>query len=71
MSNFHYTAEIPSIRVENGHMLHARIFKAGGEHVHSEIDLNRFVGNQDGTYMHLLRRLPTSELEVTRLTHRL
>lgn len=51
MSNFHLTAELNSIRVENGHMLHARIIQADGDHVHSEFDLNRCIGNQDGTYM--------------------
>ncbi|ROV95825.1 hypothetical protein VSDG_05173 [Cytospora chrysosperma] len=47
MSNFHLTAELNSIRVENGHMLHARIIQADGDHVHSEFDLNRCIGNQD------------------------
>ncbi|ROV94269.1 hypothetical protein VMCG_08623 [Cytospora schulzeri] len=50
MSNFHHTAEIPSIRVENGHMLHARIIKADGEHVHSQFNLDRCIGNQDGHF---------------------
>lgn len=50
MSNFHYTAEIPSIRIENGNVLHARIFKADGEHVESQINLNDFIGNQDGHF---------------------
>lgn len=49
MSNFHHTAEIPSIRVE-GHFLYSRVLKADGEHVPAQIDLDTCVGNDNGKY---------------------
>lgn len=51
MANFHYTAEIPSIRVEEGRFLRCLVAREDGEFVESEIDLDRVIGNQDGMYI--------------------
>lgn len=43
---FHHSAE--DIRVDDGHMLRARLQRADGEWNDAEIDLNRFIGNDNG-----------------------
>jgi hypothetical protein len=43
---FHYSAE--DIRVDDGHILRARLQKADGEWNDAEIDLNEFIGNDNG-----------------------
>lgn len=48
MSNFHHTAEIHTIRVEDGRILRSRVAREDGEFVDSEIDLDRCVGNDNG-----------------------
>jgi hypothetical protein len=48
MSNFHHTCEIPSVRVDDGHMLRCRVAREDGEYVDSEIDLNSCIGNDNG-----------------------
>ncbi|KUI55824.1 hypothetical protein VP1G_03200 [Cytospora mali] len=50
MSNFHHTAEIPSIRVDEGHVLHCRVVREDGEHVDARIDLNSCIGNENGHF---------------------
>ncbi|KAH6632867.1 Cyanovirin-N [Chaetomium tenue] len=37
-------------RVEDGHMLRARLQKSDGEWVDAEINLNDFIGNNDGFF---------------------
>jgi hypothetical protein len=44
--SFHYSAE--DIRVDDGHMLRARLQRADGEWNDSEIDLNNYIGNDNG-----------------------
>jgi hypothetical protein len=44
--SFHYSAE--DIRVEDNHILKARLQRADGEWEDSEIDLNNFLGNDNG-----------------------
>jgi hypothetical protein len=46
--SFHYSAE--NIRVDDGHMLRARLQRADGEWNDSEIDLNNHIGNDNGTH---------------------
>jgi hypothetical protein len=43
---FHYSAE--DIRVDDGHMLRARLQNGNGDWVDSEIDLNEHLGNDNG-----------------------
>ncbi|ROV94818.1 hypothetical protein VPNG_09305 [Cytospora leucostoma] len=50
MANFHRTADIPSIRIDDAHILRARVTRNDGEHVDAEIDLNRYIGNIDGHF---------------------
>ncbi|KAH8766626.1 Cyanovirin-N [Diaporthe sp. PMI_573] len=50
MSNFHHTCEIPSIRVDHGHILRCRVAREDGEYVDSEIDLNSCIGNDNGHF---------------------
>jgi hypothetical protein len=58
--SFHYSAE--NIRVDDNHMLRARLQRADGEWNDSELDLNNCIGNDNGmpsdccTYAHLLTR---------------
>ena len=47
--SFHYTAEEGSIRVEDNHILKARLQRADGEWQDAEIDLNNHIGNDGGT----------------------
>lgn len=49
--SFHYTAEEGSIRVEDNHILKARLQRADGEWQDAEIDLNNHIGNDNGTYL--------------------
>ena len=44
--SFHYSAE--DIRVEDNHILKARLQRADGEWQDSEINLNDFLGNDNG-----------------------
>ncbi|SPQ24158.1 ce873441-0667-47a3-bfba-aa72120037ea [Thermothielavioides terrestris] len=46
--SFHTSAQ--DIRVDGGHMLRARLRKVNGEEVDAEIDLNAFIGNNDGSF---------------------
>jgi hypothetical protein len=46
--SFYYSAE--DIRIDDGHILRARLQTADGEWNDSEIDLNQHVGNVDGNY---------------------
>lgn len=46
--SFHYTAEEGSIRVEDNHILRARLQRADGEWQDAEIDLNQYIGNENG-----------------------
>lgn len=48
MSNFHHTCEIPSIRIDDGHILRCRVAREDGEYVDAEINLNSCIGNNDG-----------------------
>lgn len=44
--SFHYSAE--DIRVDDGHILRARLQRADGEWIDAEIDLDEFIGNDNG-----------------------
>lgn len=44
--SFHLSAE--DIRIEDNHILKARLRTESGDWNDSEIDLNHFLGNQDG-----------------------
>lgn len=44
--SFHYSAE--DIRVEDNHILKARLQRADGEWQDAEIDLDHFIGNDNG-----------------------
>lgn len=50
MSNFHHTCEIPSIRIDDGHILRCRVAREDGEYVDAEINLNSCIGNDNGEY---------------------
>lgn len=45
--SFHLTAQ--DIRVENNHTLVGKLQNQAGDYVESSIDLNRFLGNNNGT----------------------
>ncbi|KAF1934865.1 cyanovirin-N family protein [Clathrospora elynae] len=45
---FYHTAE--NIRIDDGHMLRARLQRADGEWNDSEIDLNNHIGNDNGHF---------------------
>ena len=45
---FYHTAE--NIRIEDGHMLRARLQRADGEWNDAEIDLNACIGNDNGVF---------------------
>lgn len=47
--SFYYTAE--NIRIEDGHILRARLQTADGNWNDSEIDLNSFIGNDNGSLL--------------------
>jgi hypothetical protein len=53
--SFHLSAE--DIRIEDGHILKARLRTADGDWNDSEIDLNRYLGNDDGKSTPSLRPL--------------
>ncbi len=44
--SFHASAQ--DIRVDDGHILRARLNNADGQQVDAEIDLNQFIGNSNG-----------------------
>jgi len=44
---FHHSAE--DIRIDDGHMLRARLQTVGGEWNDAEVDLNNHIGNDNGT----------------------
>lgn len=44
---FHHSAE--DIRIDDGHVLRARLQRVDGEWNDAEIDLNNHIGNIDGT----------------------
>ncbi|EUC43135.1 hypothetical protein COCMIDRAFT_38868 [Bipolaris oryzae ATCC 44560] len=46
---FYHTAE--NIRIEDGHILRARLQRADGEWNDSEIDLNSCIGNDNGHFI--------------------
>ncbi|KAK3903789.1 Cyanovirin-N [Staphylotrichum tortipilum] len=46
--DFHASAQ--DIRVDDGHILRARLNNADGQQVDAEIDLNQFIGNSDGAF---------------------
>lgn len=45
---FHYSAEEGSIRVDDNHVLRARLQRGDGEWQDAEIDLNNHIGNDNG-----------------------
>ncbi|KAK7186420.1 hypothetical protein DPSP01_013101 [Paraphaeosphaeria sporulosa] len=47
---FHYSAEEGSIRVDDNHILRARLQRADGEWQDAEIDLNNHIGNDNGSF---------------------
>ncbi|KKY35063.1 putative cyanovirin-n family protein [Diaporthe ampelina] len=47
MSNFHHTCEIPSVRIDHGHILRCRVARENGEYVDAEINLNSCIGNEN------------------------
>lgn len=48
MTSFHASAQ--NIRVDDGHILRARLQNANGQEVDAEVDLNQFIGNNNGTW---------------------
>ncbi|OAL02816.1 Cyanovirin-N [Phaeosphaeriaceae sp. SRC1lsM3a] len=46
---FHHSAE--DIRIDDGHVLRARLQRVDGEWNDAEIDLNNHIGNIDGTFV--------------------
>ena len=48
MSSFHASAQ--NIRVDDGHILRARLENPDGEKVDAEIDLNQCIGNNNGHF---------------------
>lgn len=46
--SFHQSAS--DIRVEDGHILRARLTNMDGEEVEAEMDLNDVIGNNDGSF---------------------
>lgn len=50
--SFHASAQ--DIRVDDGHILRARLQKADGETADAEINLNDFIGNDNGRLTPLL-----------------
>lgn len=46
---FYHTAE--NIRIDDGHMLRARLQRADGEWNDAEIDLNACIGNDNGMFV--------------------
>ncbi|KAH3962143.1 hypothetical protein HBI25_218840 [Parastagonospora nodorum] len=46
---FHYSAE--DIRVDDGHILRARLQRADGEYNDAELDLNNHIGNDNGSFV--------------------
>jgi hypothetical protein len=46
--SFHYSAE--DIRIDDGHILRARLQRGDGEWNDAEIDLNNHIGNDNGTF---------------------
>ncbi|KAK1971051.1 CVNH domain-containing protein [Colletotrichum sublineola] len=46
--SFHTTAQ--DIRVDDGHMLRARLFNEGGDAVDAEYNLNDCLGNSNGSF---------------------
>lgn len=49
---FHYSAE--DIRVEDNHILKARLQRADGEWNDAEIDLDNHIGNDNGEYTRVI-----------------
>ncbi|KAF9741144.1 hypothetical protein PMIN06_005569 [Paraphaeosphaeria minitans] len=47
---FHYSAEEGSIRIDDNHILRARLQRADGEWQDAEIDLNNHIGNDNGSF---------------------
>ncbi len=58
--DFHVSAQ--DIRVDDGHILRARLSNSGGDEVDAEIDLNQLIGNNNG-----MLALPSSLSET--ITH--
>lgn len=50
MSNFHLTAETPSIHVHEGRWLRCRVAREDGDFVDAEMDLNCCIGNDNGHF---------------------
>lgn len=48
MSNFHETAEVSSIRIDEGRFLRCLLRRENGELEEAELDLNCCIGNIDG-----------------------
>lgn len=46
--SFHASAQ--DIRVDEGHILRARLNNGGGDFVDAELDLNNVIGNNDGKF---------------------
>ncbi|KAF2128684.1 CNVH-domain-containing protein [Dothidotthia symphoricarpi CBS 119687] len=47
---FHYSAEEGSIRIEDNHILKARLKDINGNYQDAEIDLNNHIGNENGHF---------------------
>ncbi|KAK6580980.1 hypothetical protein PZA11_006468 [Diplocarpon coronariae] len=56
--SFHASAQ--DIRVEENHILKATLFNADGESVEAELDLNSFIGNNNGTSLSISENPPHS-----------
>ena len=65
--SFHATAE--DIRVEDGHILKARLRNGNGDLVDAELDLNQYLGNYDGCVLLILSPLIPSRTTLEWPTH--
>ncbi|KAH8800484.1 CVNH domain-containing protein [Xylogone sp. PMI_703] len=61
--SFHLTSE--DIRIENNHILKANLRDADGNLHESEIDLNQFIGNENGHFQWQGERFSESAKDVT------
>ncbi|KAK7417440.1 hypothetical protein QQX98_004560 [Neonectria punicea] len=48
MPNFHLSAQ--DISLEDGHVLHAQVTNEDGDYVDSQLDLNYYIGNDNGSF---------------------
>lgn len=45
-----FTESAENVRVDDGHILRASLRNGNGDNVDAEIDLDQFIGNDNGSY---------------------